>query len=106
MTLYGLDLVQDQEGKYHLLEVNGIMSGMNGFKHIYGDDRVEEKVYQMLQHRYGKVTVDDNSYFLLQYKKEHPLKSRWKSFIAKFPFLQRKEKLLGVLSALRREWIG
>ncbi|MBI4147053.1 hypothetical protein HY494_00180 [Candidatus Woesearchaeota archaeon] len=74
MTLYGIDLLQDQEGKYHLLEVNGVKSGMNGFKHIYGDDRIEEKVYQMLQHRYGKVTINDNSYFRLQYQKEHPLK--------------------------------
>ncbi len=107
MTLYGLDLIQDQEGKYHLLEVNGIKSGMNGFKHIYGDDRIEEKVYQMLQQRYGKVTVNDNSYFRLQYQKEHPLKYRWKSFIAKLPFLQREEKLPRVLSAptARVDWL-
>lgn len=107
MTLYGLDLVQDWEGRYHLIEINGICSGMKGFEHIYGDNRVEEKVYQMLQQRYGKITINDNSYFLLQYKKEHPIKLRWKQFTARFPFLQPKQKMPRVLSApsARVDWL-
>ncbi|HLD40526.1 MAG TPA: hypothetical protein VJB13_05310 [Candidatus Nanoarchaeia archaeon] len=107
MTLYGLDLVLDQEGKYHLLEVNGVCSGMKGFGKIYGDDRVEQQVYQMLQQRYGKITVNDGSYFRLEYKKKHPLKYRWAKFTAKFPFLGRKEKTPAVLLAptARIDWL-
>lgn len=98
MTLYGLDLVQDKQGQYHLLEVNGVCSGMKGFEKVYGDDRVEQQVYQMLQQRYGKVTVNDNSYFRLQYKKKHPLKYAWKLVISKL-HLQRKQKVPRILSA-------
>ena len=72
MTLYGLDLMQDQQGKYHLLEINGVLSGMRGFEQIYGDDRVQQKVFQMLEQRYGKITVNDGTYAKLQYKKDHP----------------------------------
>ncbi|GEM_PF-2517746 len=99
MTLYSVDLLRDQEGKYHLLEMNGCRSGMKGFRNIYGDDRVEQQVYQMLQQRYGKVTINDGSYSRLQYQKEHPLKYKWKLLTAKFPFLQGKQKLSRVLSA-------
>lgn len=91
MTLYGLDLMQDPQGKYHLLEINGVCSGMRGFEIIYGDNRVEEKVHQMLQQRYGKVTLNDGSYARLQYKKEHPVGYVWYSMLKKLGLFPRQK---------------
>ena|SRR3989344_7337000 len=88
MTLYGLDLARDQQGKYHLLEINGIRSGMKGFEYIYGDNRVEEKVFKMLQKRYGSLTVNDGTYAELQYKKEHPFRYALGTVRNKIPFLR------------------
>lgn len=87
MTLYGIDLVQDPEGKYHLLEINGIRSGMKGFEFIYGDNRVQERAYQMLQQRYGKVTLNDGSYARLQFKQEHPVRYAFGSLLKKIRLL-------------------
>jgi len=89
MTLYGIDLVRDQQGKYHLLEINGVCSGMKGFEKIYGDDRVEQQAYRMLQQRYGEITVNDGSYARLQFKKEHPWQYAFFSFFFKFSLVQR-----------------
>lgn len=107
MTLYGLDFVKDQEGKFHLLEVNGVFSGMRGFKQLYGDDRIEDQVYEMLQQRYGKITVNDGTYARMQYKKEHPLKFIWYSLLEKLSFLQRKPTRSTILSfsTARTSWM-
>lgn len=108
MTLYGLDLVRDPEGKYHLLEINGISSGMKGFEFIYGDNRVEEKVFQMLQERYGNLTVNDGSYVRLKHKKEHPFKYAFNTVRDKIPFLRKKNLAwlkLRSLPTARTDWI-
>ena len=49
MSLYGLDIIIAEDGKRFLSEINGIMSGMSGFQQVYGDNRVKEKVFEMLQ---------------------------------------------------------
>ena len=108
MTLYGLDLVQDQQGKYHLLEINGICSGMKGFEHIYGDDRVEDQVYQMLEQRYGKLSVNDGVYQVMKFKKEHPFKFVWNNVKDKIPFLRKRDRSLQKLFSLptaRMDWL-
>jgi len=85
MSLYGLDLLVDKEGNNHLLEINGVHSGMSGFKEVYGDSRVEDKVYGMLTEKHGKITVNVGSYLhdkeLEEFKKNHPIKA-----IIKKPF--------------------
>lgn len=88
MTLFGLDLIVNQEGKPFLGEINGICSGMGGFRQIYGDTRVEDKVYQMLSERYGILTVNDGSYQQEKFKREHPLRHDWKKTVAKHPILR------------------
>ncbi len=108
MTLYGLDLVQDQEGKYHLLEINGVCSGMKGFEHIYSDNRVEDKVHELLQQRYGKLTVNDGTYRIMKFKKEHPFKYAWNKVSSNIPFLRKKNLALLKLFSLptaRVDWL-
>ncbi len=75
MTLYGLDIIVDKEGQRHILEINGVNSGMNGFKEIYGDNRVEEKVFDMLQEKYGKISINFGGYKARRFKKRHPILS-------------------------------
>ena len=77
MTLYGLDLIVNQEGRPYLGEINGICSGMGGFKQVYGDTRVENKVYRMLQERYGPLAVNDGTYQRDKFKQEDPLQYHW-----------------------------
>ncbi len=72
MTLYGLDLIVGKDGKPYLLEINGIRSGMRGFEQVYGDDRVQKKVYQMLEQKYGILTVNEGTYSRDKYQREHP----------------------------------
>jgi len=109
MTLYGLDLVQDREGKYHLLEINGVLSGMKGFEQVYGDDRVQQRVYRMLEQRYGKITINNGTYAKLQYKKDHPWKYRLYSLLFKSSFVQRvaakKSEILHLNQAFT-EWMN
>jgi len=61
MSLYGLDILVGKE-KNHLIEINGVCSGMRGFVEVYGDNRVQEKVASMLENEYGKITMTDGSY--------------------------------------------
>ncbi len=61
MSLYGLDFLKDSSGKLHLLEINGVRSGMKGFRSIYGDNRVENEVFSKLEKKYGKITVNYGS---------------------------------------------
>ncbi|MDO8628656.1 MAG: hypothetical protein Q7R56_02795 [Nanoarchaeota archaeon] len=57
MSIYGLDILPEQQpdGTIHLwlAEINGIRSGMGGFKDIYGDNRVQEQVWKKLEQCYG-----------------------------------------------------
>ncbi|MDO8556757.1 MAG: hypothetical protein Q7R96_06325 [Nanoarchaeota archaeon] len=58
MSLYGLDiLVEETSDQRHFWigEINGINSGMKGFRAIYGDRRVEEHVKHLLQERYTNI---------------------------------------------------
>ena len=87
MTLFGLDLIVNQEGKPFLGEINGICSGMGGFRQVYGDTRVEDKVYQMLSERYGVLSVNDGTYQVEKFKREHPLQYHWKKVIRQNPDL-------------------
>jgi glutathione synthase/RimK-type ligase-like ATP-grasp enzyme len=74
MSLYGLDIIIDQNNNRFLIEINGIRSGMNGFRQVYGDNRVENKVYSMLAEKYGKLAVNNGTYSIKKFKKEHPIK--------------------------------
>src|SRR3989344_5705507 len=73
MTLYGLDIIIDREGRNNLCEINGVRSGMGGFQTIYGDNRVEEKVWRMLQEKHGKLTINYGRYLSDKSKKERQL---------------------------------
>ena len=73
MSLYGIDIIIDRKGKKYLNEINGVKSGMRGFGKIYGDNRVEEKVFSMLEEKHGKLTVNDGSFAFLKFKKKHPV---------------------------------
>ena len=42
MSLYGLDITPKEP--LTLIEINGVCSGMNGFRQVYGDDRVQLEV--------------------------------------------------------------
>lgn len=75
MSVYGLDLIIDKEGKPHLNEINGVRSGMRGFEQVYGDNRVEEKVHHMLKGKYGKITVNNGTYARNKFRKEHPFQT-------------------------------
>ncbi len=60
MSLYGVDIIIDREEMHWISEINGINSGMHGFKTIYEDNRVEKKVISMLQEKYGRLSVYDS----------------------------------------------
>ena len=87
MSLYGLDIIEN-EGKRTILEINGINSGMQGFEQIYGDDRVQRQVFDMLKEKYGKLTVDDGTFSRNKYKKEHPVKFARNRAVRKIPLLR------------------
>ncbi len=74
MSLYGVDILVDEGGKSWISEINGINSGMQGFRNIYGDNRVERKVISMLREKYGKLSVYDS----IQAKTKEELKKRRK----------------------------
>ncbi len=90
MSLYGLDIIESQDGQRYLLEMNGINSGMNGFEKIYGDNRVWVKVFHMLEEKYGKnLTLNDGTFSRNNYKKKHPVKFAWNNVMYKVPVLNR-----------------
>lgn len=74
MSLYGLDLAVDQEGKPYLLEINGLRSGMRGFQQIYGDNRVQEQVCRMLSEKYGTLTVNNGTYSRARFRRQRPFR--------------------------------
>lgn len=85
MSLYGLDIIVRREEQRVLTEINGINSGMSGFQQIYGDNRVQEQVFEMLQEKYGKLTVNDGSYAVNLFKKKHPLLFAANNLLLKTP---------------------
>ncbi len=92
MALYGLDLIVSEEGKPYLLEINGICSGMRGFERVYGDDRVQKKVYQMLEEKYGTLAFNNGTYSRNKYRREHPFRYGYYKIIQQLyrvPFLRR-----------------
>ena len=62
MSLYALDIIPTREGKDFVSEVSGVGSSMAGFRNVHGDNRVEERVWQMLREKYGKITVNTGRY--------------------------------------------
>ncbi len=73
MSIYGLDVLVDRQGKCHLSEINGICSGMSGFKKIYGDSRVLWTVEDMIHDRHGEITVNDGTFLKRKFRKDHPI---------------------------------
>ncbi len=73
-SLYGLDFLVDNERKYHLLELNGVTCGMRGFREVYGDRRVEEKVRDMIVEAvHGDIEVNDGSFAQQRWEKKHKI---------------------------------
>lgn len=83
-NLYGLDILVDQEGKFHLGEINGQNSGIAGFRKLYGDNRVAAKIVSTLEEQAGKITFNNGEYHLLEFTRKHPLKSFVQVFFEKF----------------------
>jgi len=89
MSLYGLDIIIDKKGKYHLSEINGVCSGMSGFKDVYGDDRVKEKVYALLKEKYGNLSINNGTYRRNKFKKEHPFLFAKDFLLSKIPAIDK-----------------
>ncbi len=85
MSMYGLDILIDRENEPWLIEINGIKSGMHGFRQIYGDNRVQEKVWNKLREKFGEIRVFDSENFWDFYSMSNPLKA----FIDSTPSLAR-----------------
>ncbi len=75
MSLYGLDILEGNDGQRYVLEVSGLNVGMKGFRQIYGDTRVETKVWDMLREEHGTIYVDKGTFHLKQWKREHPFRT-------------------------------
>jgi hypothetical protein len=75
MGLYGLDIVADK--RLMLLEINGVRSSMVDFRNIYGDDRVEQRVYRMLEDAHGPMSVYNPAAKRLMLRKRYPLIGRY-----------------------------
>ncbi len=75
MTLFGLDLAQDEQGKWKLFEIGGANSGMPGFKAIYGDHRIEKQVYGMLRERYGEIAINTEIISSQRFGEEHTIRA-------------------------------
>ncbi len=76
MTLFGIDLEQDQQGKWRLFEVNGVNSGMPGFQRIDGDNRIEKQVWAMLRERYGDIALNNREQSALRFQRQHPFQAK------------------------------
>jgi glutathione synthase/RimK-type ligase-like ATP-grasp enzyme len=96
MTLYGLDVIIAKNGHFYLNEINGVSSGMKGFREIYGDNQVQEEVFRRLEERYGFITVNDGSYALDQYRSAHPLRFKIAVFKSRF---KKYNPIRGVLAS-------
>jgi hypothetical protein len=87
MSLYGLDFVKARDGRYFLVEINGIRSGMEGFKKIYGDNRVEDKVSEMIKEKYPNLSYNVGKYSWQKFLINNSKKLRALSLISKIPSL-------------------
>lgn len=108
MSLYGLDILIDGNDNPHLIEFNGVRSGMGGFREIYGDSRVEEQVWQMIGEENGEITVNDGSYEIKQFKKKHPVKYLFSRLYTSIgPIRRRRNNPYGIFSSpdAETEWI-
>jgi len=47
---------------------------MQGFRQIYGDNRIEDKVHAMLKAKYGALSVNDVSFEVREFRRKHPIK--------------------------------
>jgi hypothetical protein len=103
MSLYGLDIIVTKERVRFLNEINGIMSGMNGFREIYGDNRVEEQVWEMMQEKYGTLTVNDGTYTRKRFRRNHPFLYLVSMIISKIPPLLKYFLKKPVLSSSKAE---
>jgi glutathione synthase/RimK-type ligase-like ATP-grasp enzyme len=83
MTLYGLDFVKARDGRHFLIEINGINSGMEGFKKIYGDDRVRLNVVEMLYKAHPVLSYNSGKYSEQKWQEQHPKTAKIKSFLDK-----------------------
>ncbi len=90
MSLYGLDIIIDKTNTPRIIEVNGSRSGMTGFRNVYGDDRVSQRVYSMLEEKHGRITVNDGSYEAKKYREEHPVASLIFRGLLRVPFTRNK----------------
>lgn len=81
MSLYGLDILVDQDEQFHLNEINGVCSGMDGFEEIYGDNRVKKQVLDSLREEYGHITVNEGEE--ARYIAQHPIRTILKGLLAK-----------------------
>lgn len=87
MGLYGLDIIV-RNNKFFLNEINGHNSGMKGFEEIYGDNRVEDKVFNILEKKYGKLTINTGRYDYLEDKKKNPISTFILDLIIRVPFIR------------------
>ena len=108
MSLYGLDIIVCPKGHRYVNEINGVLSGMRGFIQVYGDNRVQERVFNMLQTKYGKLTLNDGSYSMNKFRRENPIKSTLFNLTLKIKFLRNFLFRPIVLSSKKAEidWIN
>lgn len=83
MSLYGLDLIVRHGREPIIIEINGVASGMKGFQQVYGDTRVEDRVYGMLRERHGEIHIASEQYLAARQRRRmqeirdaHPIRSR------------------------------
>jgi hypothetical protein len=76
----------DRRGNNHLIEIAGVLSGFGGFEQVYRDDRVLMQVCDMLEQKYGNITINDGTDAKNEYKKEHPFLYHIYSLFGRFIF--------------------
>jgi len=96
MTLYGLDIIIAKNDDFYVNEINGVNSGMKGFRDIYGDNRVEEEVFRRLEEKQGLITVNNGTYAWHQYLRVHPISARIAKLRSRF---QKYNPIRGVLAS-------
>ncbi|NQV90878.1 hypothetical protein HQ489_00210 [Candidatus Woesearchaeota archaeon] len=89
--LCSIDLLPTPQG-YKIVEINGISSGMKGFCEVYGDNRVQEKIFSMLRERYGTLSMN------LGYSSWLELEEKRAEYALDHPFKHRLENLFSIMS--------
>lgn len=108
MTLFGIDLEQDQQGKWKLFEVNGVNSGMPGFQQIDGDNRVEKQVWAMLKEKYGNIALNTPEQSRIRFRRQHPFSVPFNNFLQRLGLRSKLGKERCLLSSSNKalgEWI-